>query len=132
MNAIRKTLLLISVGGGVKIPFLEGDEIKVCTHDQRTIYIWKPNNDTGKFVDLSRLKKGKNGFRHIHKRFFKALTTNGQITLIKPDTYRANYRKDESHEIQSSIPMVREPTNRSERLKPLLRPRNWGIPPRWC
>jgi len=131
MKNRRKILLLASVGGGVKIPLLEGDEIEVCRMDHRTIYVWKPLGDDGKLLDLPRLKKGETCERHLHKRFFKLLLKNRQIVPISSTTYRASIKEEDSNRIQSIKPIKPEPVNTHEKLKPLLRLRDWGIPPHW-
>jgi hypothetical protein len=126
---------MISVGGGLRIPLMEGDRIRIGHRDTKTIYYWFPLCHDGRTLDLSRSRKGNRSERYLHPRFIKILRGGNHLIAVNATDYvvRAAEGKEETAgeakqpetEVKAAQPAV------TEKRRPLLRLPLWGLPPRW-
>jgi hypothetical protein len=126
----RKTILLINTGGGIPIPLMEGDRLKVSRGENRTIIIWQPMVYGCKTPDLTRTKKGKDGDRHLPRKFFAMLEEGGNLAELDGAEYEVIAAGKEGR----GGPDKNEREGAGKDLgprKPLLRRPVWGLPPRW-
>jgi hypothetical protein len=110
---------------------MQGDRIVISKNKTKTVFYWFPLSSDGKTIDASRAKKGVQGERYLHKRFFEMLWSGNNLVKISPSEYLISARipyiislLKEKKELKSPSP--------SEKRKPLLRLPVRGLPPRWC
>jgi hypothetical protein len=126
VNDKRKTALLVSVGGGIRLPVMEGDHIMVIEKEAARGYLWRPRCADGKKPDITRMKKGKQGDRILHGRSFRKLLEGGYLRAIGKTEYVVAVKPEPAK------PLVQmEPAAVREKRRPLLRLPVWGLPPRW-
>lgn len=131
MNYRRLTVLLVSVGGGLRIPLFAGDRITLHRQKERLSYIWRPLCDDGKTLDLTRTRKGPHGERHLHQRFFEALRLGNNLDLVHEGEYVIRINEAVQESIAEKKPEAIKVVTNGKR-KPLLRLPVRGLPPRWC
>jgi hypothetical protein len=134
VNHRRQTALLVSVGGGVRLPVMEGDRIAVIQKETAPGYLWRPRLADGKRPDIARMKKGKQGNRILHSYFFKKLLKGGYllpagkteyVVAVKPEPEKTMPRESAKPPAQPATAIL------PEKRRPLLRLPAWGLPPRW-
>jgi hypothetical protein len=135
LNDKRRTALLVSVGGGVRLPVMEGDRIEVIERETVPGYLWKPRFADGEKPDIARMKKGERGERVLHGKFFKKLYEGGYLLSEGEREYRVEVKPEVEKAAPEKIPElpVRQEAAVTvrEKRRPLLRLPVWGLPPRW-
>ena len=130
MEHKRAVILLVSVGGSLQIPLMEGDKIRTGNRDGKTIYYWFPLGNDGKTIDLSRSKKGIRCERYLHPRFFERLRQGNNLVEVNAAEFIV-----QAAELKTEATIKKEPEPKqpvlAEKRKPLLRLPVWGLPPRW-
>jgi hypothetical protein len=131
----RAVILMISVGGGLRIPLMEGDKIRTAYRDNKTIHYWFPLCHDGNTIDLSRSKKGNRSERYLHSRFMESLRRGSHLIAVnatdfvvratEPGKAPTGEVKQAGTEFRAAQPAV------TEKRRPLLRLPVWGLPPRW-
>jgi hypothetical protein len=124
-------VLTVSVGGGLQIPLMQGDRIVISTSEKKTVFYWFPLNSDGKTIDLSRAKKGLQGERYLHKRFFEMLRLGNHLIELNPSEYIIHAIIPYKNDLSKAKKDIKKPLC-IEKRKPLLRLPVRGLPPRWC
>jgi hypothetical protein len=126
---------MASVGGGLRLPLMEGDKIRTGHRDNKTIYYWFPLCHDGKTIDLSRSRKGNRCERYLHPRFIDSLRRGNHLVVVNGTDFVVRAAEDEKETTDGAIhPEAEIKTIRpaiTEKRKPLLRLPVWGLPPRW-
>jgi hypothetical protein len=130
LNLKRKELLMISVGGGLQLPLMEGDKIRIGQRNGKTVYYWLPLCGDGKMPDLSRSNKGDRSERYLHPRFVASLRRGNHLVAVSATDFVAR-----AEETPLMPPAIKKPEAAPRQMtgkrKPLLRIPVWGLPPRW-
>jgi hypothetical protein len=130
LNHKREVILMISVGGGLQLPLMEGDKIRAGERENKPVYYWFPLSHDGKTLDLSRSRKGSRSERYLHPRFVESLRLGNQLTAVNGTDFvvRAAERETAPDERTGPEPV---PPAAGKKRRPLLRLPVWGLPPRW-
>lgn len=135
MEHKRETILMVSVGGGLQLPLMEGDKIRIGHRDTKTIHYWIPLCHDGKAIDLSRSKKGNRNERYLHPRFIESLRRGNNLIAVNATDFVVRAAEDEKETADRAIPPEAEVKAMlpaiTEKRRPLLRLPVWGLPPRW-
>lgn len=127
----RAVILLVSVGGGLQLPLMEGDKIRTGERENKAVYYWFPLCNDGTTLDLSRIKKGSRSERYLHPRFFETLRAGNNLVSVNATDFLVKAAEPEKGPAGEKKPETVHPAAAGKR-KPLLRLPVWGIPPRWC
>jgi hypothetical protein len=130
LNHKRAVILLISVGGGLQIPMMEGDKIRIRERENKAAYYWFPLCNDGKTLDLTRVKKGTRCERYLHPRFFEKLRQGNNLISVNITEFIIQAAEPKTEETVKEEPEPVQPAI-VEKRRPLLRLPVWGLPPRW-
>lgn len=130
MNHKRAVMLLVSVGGGLQLPLMEGDTVRTGNRGDKTIYYWFPRGNDGETLDLSRSKKGWRGERYLHPRFFERLRQGNNLVSVNATEFVVQPAEPKTEPIIRKEPEP-EQSATAENRRPLLRLPVRGLPPRW-
>jgi hypothetical protein len=122
---------MISVGGGLRLPLMEGDKIRLGKRGSKTIYYWFPLCNDGRTLDLSRVNKGPRSERYLHPQFFRRLREGSHLISVNAGEFVVKNREPEAAPsvVKKSEPPISPMTGGKRRL--LVRLPVWGLPPRW-
>jgi hypothetical protein len=121
---------MISVGGGLQIPLMEGDKIRIESRSGATKRYWFPLCNDGKTLDLSRANKGPRSERYLHPRFFRRLREGNYLVALDTTEFTVRAVETIADPVVIKQPELPQPAATGKR-RPLLRLPVWGLPPRW-
>jgi hypothetical protein len=128
----REIILMISVGGGLRIPLMEGDKLRIGSREGKAVYYWVPLGHDGKTLDLSRAKKGKRSERYLHPRFIASLHRGNHLVAVNATDFEVRAAEIEAEPVGEGKQPEAVRSGVREKRKPLLRRHPvWGLPPRW-
>jgi hypothetical protein len=130
LNHKRTVILLVSVGGGLQLPLMEGDKIRTGNRDGKTTYYWLPLCNDGRTLDISRSKKGTCCERYLHPRFFEKLRQGNNLAGVNITEFIIQAAEPKTELIIEKKPEPIQPVI-AEKRRSLLRLPVWGLPPRW-
>jgi hypothetical protein len=125
---------MISVGGGVKIPVMENDRIFIIHDEIKTVYSLNPRREDGKTPDFTRMKKGKNGNRFLHKHIFIRLLDGGYLQPAGKKEYVVvgKAERRDQVEMKEERPVATPEIHKiTEKRLPLVKCPVRGLPPPW-
>jgi hypothetical protein len=123
---------MISVGGGLQLPLMEGDKIRIGTRDSKNVYYWLPLNKDGKTLDLSRANKGDRAERYLYPRFFERLLLGNNLMSVNKEEFVIRSAEPNPEPAVANEAEPEEPWPKAtEKRRPLLLFPTWGLPPQW-
>jgi hypothetical protein len=130
LNHKRAVILLISVGGGLRLPLMEGDKIRAGERKNKAVYYWFPLGTDGASPDLSRSKRGNRSERYLHPRFFEELRLGNNLMSVRSGEYIVQAGEPEAGRTIQKEPEPVQP-DVTEKRTLLLRLPVRGLPPGW-
>jgi hypothetical protein len=121
---------MISVGGGLQLPLMEGDKIRIGSRGGKTIYYWFPLCYDGKTLDLSRTNKGPRRERYLHPQFFRRLLEGNHLSSENEAEFVVRVTEPKTAPVVVKKPEKPQLVVAGKR-RPLLRIPAWGLPPKW-
>jgi hypothetical protein len=121
---------MISVGGGLQLPLMEGDKIRAGKRGSKTIYYWFPLCNDGRTLDLSRSNKGPRSERYLHPQFFRQLREGNNLNSVSDAEFVVRTAELKTEPAVVKKPEI-TPMAPPGKRRLLLRLPVWGLPPRW-
>jgi hypothetical protein len=126
---------MISVGGGLQLPLMEGDKIRIGNRGEKTIYYWFPLCHDGRTLDLSRSRKGNRSERYLHPRFIESLRRGNHLIAANAADFFVRAAGGEKEPTGERPPPETEKKGTQpaamEKRRPLVRLPVRGLPPLW-